>query len=63
MDIETIRAKIRAKQYLVYDHAITEAFKDSLSLSVEALFKTAAQPMFPEFLMPYSSLVFQPLAT
>jgi hypothetical protein len=33
VDIETIRAKIRAKQYLVYDHAITEAFKDGLSLS------------------------------
>jgi len=32
VDIETIRAKIRAKCYLIYDHAITEAFKDGLSL-------------------------------
>ena len=33
MDIATIRAKIRAKQYLIYDHAITEAFKDGLSVA------------------------------
>ncbi len=32
MDIETIRARIRAKRYLVYEHAITEAFKDGLSV-------------------------------
>ncbi len=32
MDIETIRAKVRAKHYFVYDHAITEAFKDGLSV-------------------------------
>jgi len=33
VDIETIRAKVRARHYLIYDHAITEAFKDGLSVS------------------------------
>ena len=33
MDIETIRSKVRAKHYLIYDHAITEAFKDGLSVN------------------------------
>lgn len=32
MDIETIRIRIQAKNYLIYDHAITEAFKDGLSV-------------------------------
>jgi hypothetical protein len=35
---------------------------ERVSETVEALFKTAARPASPEFLMPYSSLVFQPLA-
>lgn len=33
MGIDIIRTKIRAKQYLVYDHAFTEAFKDGLSVT------------------------------
>ncbi len=33
MDIETIRSKIRARHYLIYDHAIMEAFKDGLSVN------------------------------
>jgi hypothetical protein len=33
MDTATIRAKIRAKQYLIYDHALTEAFKDGLTVA------------------------------
>ena len=32
MDVELIRAKVRAREYLVYDHVITEAFKDGLSV-------------------------------
>lgn len=32
MDIETIRTQVRAKHYLIYDHALTEAFKDGLSV-------------------------------
>ena len=35
---------------------------ERISETVEALFKAASQPMSPEFLKPYSSLVFQPLA-
>jgi hypothetical protein len=35
---------------------------ERVSETIEALFKTASQPTLPEFLMPYSSLVFQPLA-
>lgn len=33
MDVSTIRAKILAKQYLIYDHAMTEASKDGLSVA------------------------------
>ena len=33
MDIETIRSKVQARHYLIYDHAITEAFKDGLSVN------------------------------
>jgi len=33
VDIETIRSQLRVKHYLIYDHAITEAFKDSLSVN------------------------------
>lgn len=33
MNIATIRARIRAKQYLVYDHALIEGFKDGLSVT------------------------------
>jgi hypothetical protein len=32
MDIETIRAKVCAKEYSIYPHALTEAFKDGLSI-------------------------------
>ena len=32
MDIATIRAKMRSKQYFIYDHALVEAFKDGLSI-------------------------------
>ncbi len=32
MNIEIIRAKVRAKEYFIYDHAFTEAFKDGLSM-------------------------------
>lgn len=32
MDIEHIRRKILAKQFSIYRHAFTEAFKDSLSV-------------------------------
>lgn len=50
MDIETIRAKIRAKQYLIYDHALTEAFKDGLSLGdmLHALFAGEIIEEYPE---------------
>jgi len=33
VDIETICSKVRSKHYLIYDHAITEAFKDGLSVN------------------------------
>lgn len=35
---------------------------ERISETVEALFKTASQPTSSEFVMPYSSLVFQALA-
>jgi len=33
VNIDNIRAKVRAKQYFIYDHAFTEAFKDGLSVA------------------------------
>ena len=32
MNIDNIHAKVHAKQYFIYDHALTEAFKDGISV-------------------------------